>query len=175
MKEIKDDFLSVSDFRIIQKVMLGDEFSWYYNKSINGGDDTRPEDKTGSYQFTHTFYHSHGASSDCFRLLEPLFKKVKPVSLLRIKANLGPRTEKILESDLHCDGEYDWGRRDGVEGWYTSIFYLNTNNGYTHFEDGSKVKSRENRLVTFPCSMMHGGSSCTDKNTRVVLNMNYIK
>ena len=69
----------------------------------------------------------------------------------------------------------DRGRREGVEGWYTSIFYLNTNNGYTYFEDGSKVKSIANRFVIFPCYMSHGGASCTDNDNRVVLNINYIK
>ena len=55
----------------------------------------------------------------------------------------------------------------------TSIFYMNTNNGYTKFEDGTKIESVANRLVSFPSNMKHKGSSCTDEKIRVVINFNY--
>jgi len=51
--------------------------------------------------------------------------------------------------------------------------YVNTNNGYTKFEDGTKVESVANRLVTFPANMKHKGTSCTDEKIRVVINFNY--
>ena len=57
--------------------------------------------------------------------------------------------------------------------WTTSIFYMNTNNGYTEFENGAKVESVENRMVVFPAEMKHRGTSCTDKKIRVVINFNY--
>ena len=57
----------------------------------------------------------------------------------------------------------------------TSIFYVNTSNGYTHFEDGSRVNSVENRLVTFPTQTLHGGANCTDQDCRIVINFNYHK
>ena len=59
--------------------------------------------------------------------------------------------------------------------WTTSIFYVNTNNGYTKFEDGTKVESVANRMLTFPANMKHIGTSCTDEQTRVVINFNYFK
>ena len=57
----------------------------------------------------------------------------------------------------------------------TAIFYINTNNGYTLFEDGTKVESVENRICIFPYYMKHTGTTCTDKNQRVVININYTK
>ena len=57
--------------------------------------------------------------------------------------------------------------------WTTSILYVNTNNGYTKFEDGTIVESVANRLVSFPSNMKHTGTSCTDEKTRVVINFNY--
>ena len=162
MKEVKDNFLSDKEFKSIQDRILDNEFPWYYNV-------------TPEKQFTHMFYHSNNITSNFFPFVEPLIKKIDPASLLKVKINLGTRTEKTEKSILHCDGDDAWGRREGVEGWYTSIFYLNTNNGYTYFEDGSKVKSIANRLVIFPCYMSHGGASCTDNDIRVVLNINYIK
>ena len=57
----------------------------------------------------------------------------------------------------------------------TSIFYMNTNNGYTKFEDGTKIESVANRLVSFPSNMKHKGTSCTDEKTRVVINFNHFR
>ena len=53
------------------------------------------------------------------------------------------------------------------------IFYLNTNNGYTEFEDGSKVESVANRFVSFTGDLIHRGVSQTDTKARVVINLNY--
>ena len=52
---------------------------------------------------------------------------------------------------------------------------MNTNNGYTLFENGTKIESVANRMITFPTNMKHTGTSCTDENTRVVINFNYFK
>ena len=50
---------------------------------------------------------------------------------------------------------------------------MNTNNGYTIFEDGTKVESVANRLLTFHGNTKHAASSCSDQHRRVVLNINY--
>ena len=50
---------------------------------------------------------------------------------------------------------------------------MNSNNGYTYFEDGKKVKSVANRLLKFDNIKYHSGTTCTDKNQRVVININY--
>ena len=55
----------------------------------------------------------------------------------------------------------------------TSIFYINTNNGFTKFKNGKKVKSVANRLVTFDSNLRHCGYSCTNEQVRVVVNFNY--
>ena len=49
----------------------------------------------------------------------------------------------------------------------------NDGDGYTEFEDGTKVESIENRFVTFPSNLHHGGTTCTDQKRRVVINLNY--
>ena len=54
-----------------------------------------------------------------------------------------------------------------------AIIYLNSNDGYTFFEDGAKIESVENRCIIFPGNLKHAGTSCTDSNLRVVLNINY--
>ena len=56
-----------------------------------------------------------------------------------------------------------------------AILYLNTNDGYTCFEDGNKIKSIENRFVAFDSSLKHSGTTCTDEPRRIVLNINYFQ
>ena len=55
------------------------------------------------------------------------------------------------------------------------LFSLNDNDGYTIFEDGTKVESVANRLVTFPSQTKHAGTTCSDQVSRVVINFNYHK
>ena len=50
---------------------------------------------------------------------------------------------------------------------------MNTNNGYTEFEDGTKVESVENRIVYFDGSIPHNSSTCTDQKVRAVISINY--
>ena len=56
----------------------------------------------------------------------------------------------------------------------TAIFYINTNNGYTLFKDGTKVDSVQNTMLIFDGSLDHCGVSCTDQKRRIVLNINYV-
>ena len=63
---------------------------------------------------------------------------------------------------------------DEFDGLKTSIFYINSNDGYTEFEDGTKVESVANRLVTFPHHMKHRGTTCTNQPFRLVINFNYL-
>ena len=166
MYEVKDNFLSDDDFSNLSALMLSHDLPWYYN-------DKKVRENDGQYQFTHTFYRKFCWSSDWFMYLEPILEKFNPIALIRIKANLTPKQYKRQQSSLHCDGEDEWGRVVEKE-WLTSIFYLNTNNGYTFFEDGTKIKSVANRLLTFPSSTKHGGSTCDDENVRVLINFNYV-
>ena len=178
--KIIDDFLDQDDFYELQTFMVGPEpaLPWYYNSIIDSVDDV---DK---FQFTHLFYTDWVPISSSMKILNPILIKIDPIKLWRIKANLLTRTSNIVENEFH----QDMGRmyQNGVEidtsvhekilsQITTSIFYVNTNNGYTKFEDGTKVESVANRLVTFPNATMHTGTSCTDEKTRVVINFNYFK
>jgi len=97
--------------------------------------------------------------------------KIDPIKLWRIKANLLTRTSNIIENEFHQDA----GKHEKLsKQWTTAIFYMNTNNGYTEFEDGTKVESVANRIVIFPTNTKHRGTSCTDERTRVVINFNYL-
>ena len=90
--------------------------------------------------------------------------RLKIASVCRIKANLNPLTDKPIKHGMHIDTPFDCT---------TAIFYVNSNNGYTLFEDGTKVDCVKNRIVTFPSSLYHSGVSTTDTGMKVVINFNY--
>jgi uncharacterized metal-binding protein len=52
--------------------------------------------------------------------------------------------------------------------------YLNDNDGYTLLEDGTKIEAKSNRIVIFDGTTQHCGTTCTDENKRITLNLNYI-
>ena len=59
------------------------------------------------------------------------------------------------------------------ENIFTGVFYINTCNGGTKFKNGPKVKSVANRVVIFDTNFEHAAVTCTDKQSRVVVNFNF--
>ena len=161
-----DNFLDKQSFQNLQNVMFGENFCWNYNEHIDYID----EQEKFRFQFTHTFYRQNiGPSSQQYGKLSHILNKIIPKEIYRIKANLLSRTSEIVENSFHNDID-----DLGILPWTTSIFYMNTNNGYTEFQNGAIVESIENRMVVFPAEMKHRGTSCTDKKVRVVINFNYL-
>ena len=102
------------------------------------------------------------------KFLFPLFfRGMDPRCLLKVKVNLQMRTTEIRKNGFHCDYPPHFS------GAKTSIFYINNNDGYTEFKDGTKIESVANRLITFPQDMEHRGTTCTNKPFRLVINFNY--
>ena len=165
--EIIDNFLEKDDFNRIKDTLMSDVFPWYLNDYVIK-EKNKKENKMNQYQFTHSFYRGYSPTSGYFDVLEPIISKIKPVALLKIKANLNPRTENNIEHGYHVDYE------NSLSNQRTGVFYLNTNDGFTLFEDGTKVESVENRFVSFKTSINHTGSTCTNENRRVLINFNYI-
>ena len=164
--EIIDNFLDKKDFNKLQKEMLSENFQWYYS-----GDIVYKGDK--GFQFCHTVYKNGDWGGGYNGLFDPIIEKVDPFSIFRIKANLRTRESEIKESSFHTDIGPALLSDEQKKLWTTSIFYINTNNGYTIFEDGTKVESVQNRLISFPANWNHAGTTCTDKERRVVINFNW--
>ena len=165
--KIEDNFLKQEEFDKIQKLMMEPSpFPWFYADRIVFDDDI---DK---FQFIHAFYDNHMPMSPFSNELDSIINIIQPFSIVKIRAKLLTRTPEIVESTFHVDIPL---LEENLKQWTTSIFYINTNNGYTKFEDGTIVESVANRMVTFPTNMKHKGTSCTDERTRVVINFNYFK
>jgi len=162
MKIIKN-YLPKDTFLTIKNFLTSSNFPWYYNEHVVSNYDK-------NFQFTHLFYEKHKINSNHFNLIIPLINKINPLSILRIKANLLTKTKKNVEHEFHVDMKENTNAKIT-----TSIYYINTNNGYTIFKNNKKIKSKENTFVEFISSEQHSGASCTDKNVRIVLNINFIK
>jgi hypothetical protein len=183
MIKIEDNFLEQDKFERLQGILMAKwrpdssepplrRIAWYYITPIvygNGG----TASGNGDFQFIHSFYGDLHPSSNAFPEVGCILEKLKVAALFRIKANLRTRTSEINESPFHVDIAFL--PEEKLKQVLTSILYINSNNGYTRFEDGTKVESVANRLVTFPANMNHCGTSCTDENVRVVINFNYFK
>ena len=161
--KITDNFLSKEEFSQVKSIMIDESrLPWYFNDFVL----SKNEDKGEEWQFTHTFFNNWRWQSDYSIDIAPLLDKINPKAWLRIKANLGVKSNSIREQGWHTD--YDFPCT-------TAVFYLNDNDGYTIFEDGTKVESKANRLVEFDSQYKHSGTTHTDTVKRVVINLNYIK
>ena len=78
-----------------------------------------------------------------------------------------PKKDTNYKYPMHTDTD--------LKGHKTSVYYVNTNNGGTIFQNGKKAKSKANRLVEFDCHQNHAAVDCTDQKVRVVINFNYTK
>ena len=103
--------------------------------------------KDTSYMF-HLFYDGAKVNSDYFYLVEPILEKLKIKNLLHV--------DKLTKNLKHK----------------TSIYYVNTNNGYTLFKN-KKVKCEKNKIVIFNADQKHKAKIQTDKDIRIVININY--
>ena len=158
--KIIDNFLDKDFFDKLNKECLGDNFPWYFL-------DHKVFKNDGEFQHTHIFYHHYKINSEYFFLIEPFLNLLKVKSLVKVKLNFTPKDVVLKQFKFHVDNNFDCNNCN------TSIFYLNTNNGKTIFENGEEVDSVENRLVTFNSNIKHAGTSTTDKPYRMVLNFNY--
>lgn len=164
--EIIDEFLTPSEFGHIKQSMLGSFFPWTVSKIV---DDTT-NNHNRNVQMVHMFYDRHTPVDNSVELLYPVLQKLQPCALLKIKANFLVGVDNIIEHGFHND-VLDADDRPYLK---TSVLYMNTCNGYTLLEDGTKVESVANRLVTFPNSTKHTGTTTTDSEYRMVINFNYV-
>ena len=171
--KIEDNLLEQNVFDKLQTFMMSSDIAWFFNSFVTYDPVIYETKEEKDFQFIHIFYNQDSPTSPFCEKLNPIFEKMKATSMWRIKANLRTRISKNIENEFHCDMGHI--SEEKQKQWTTSIFYINTNNGYTEFEDGTKVESVANRMITFPTNLKHRGTSCTDEKLRVVINFNYFR
>ena len=168
MIDIKDNFLPIREFEQMHSELMAWNFPWYASKVVNGSD----QNADYNMQFTHLFYERYSPVDDTINILHPVLRIIQPISIFKIKANIMPNQGKIIEHGYHhdvTDSEFH-PIKDHMK---TSILYMNTNNGFTKFEDGTIIESVANRFVTFPNHTEHTGTTTSDSDYRLVINFNY--
>lgn len=168
--DVKDNFLNDSEFTEILDVFLELTFPWYFGDVVNPEDKLSYTSDLDNTQMYHMLYSYDQPQSPSFHKMNSIFKKLveidKFVSLYRMKVNLNQRTSEIIEHGFHNDVKFKCR---------TGILYLNSNDGYTMFEDGTKIKSIKNRFVSFDSDLKHSGTTCTNQKRRMVMNINYFQ
>jgi len=167
--EVIDNFLPEYQFKQISNVILGWRFPWYWNEGVlyRDGDVNNPM----IYQFTHRIFDLAEGEilSDYYPLFDMVQQKLRVSCLDRIKLNLNPRTVFHQKGGYHTD----LPKSNPLQHQKTAVFYINTNNGWTQFKKGGRVKSVANRIVIFDSNLEHTGVTCTNEKRRVIVNFNY--
>ena len=157
MKVINNFLKNKEVFKDIQNTLLGINFPYYYHDST-----ARLADKS-DYFFSHTLYQDNKQISSYFnRILIPIIGHLEYTYLLRAKINCYTKKATHIKTSMHVD----LPRKHTV-----ALFSVNTNNGYTLFENGEKALSVENQLITFDGSLKHCSVAQTDENLRVNINI----
>ena len=169
MIEIIDDYLPEREFNLIHDYFTGlmdkgdnaNSCTWTFfpGCSMLGDDDNW-------FHFTQLIFASHTILSPSFDLIRPIIRRENMSAIARIKANCMIKTEqlKVFTNGFHCDF---------MGHLTTGIYYINTNDGYTLFEDGTKCESVANRFCRFPCETKHTATTCTTTDRRLLINFNY--
>jgi len=179
--EILDNLLPKEEFKKIEHFLVGGGgLPWtYLNYKVYGPNEEDPD----NYQFVHPFYFQESCNgqfkteiSPYFEYVIPILNKLEFIALHRVKGNLEPLKSKRFYSDFHTDWGYiEDGKKHVSNSMTTAIYYVNTCDGYTEFEDGTKVKCKANRLVKFPSSTEHRGVSQTNRRVKSVINLNFFE
>ena len=172
--KIFDNFLTQRENNKIFDEMMSMQFSWGYSpaKVYDSKNHFRFTDLRNQ-QLVHMFYSRDGKMSSHIKMVNPIMKKLEALAVHRIKANLELYNgDTAFKSDFHVDWKNPYTKK-GCKNMTVGIYYVNGNNGYTEFEDGTKVESVENRFVSFAGDLLHRGVSQTDTKERVVINFNY--
>ncbi|NBW58518.1 hypothetical protein EBR43_12250 [bacterium] len=179
---IIDNALSPRDASIIRDTLLSNEFSWHYADVLSYDkecdaehfkkefsalvkDGRKAPEKPLGY-FTHMFFKDYMITSNLFQIIVPIINMLQVNALMRVKANFYTNQVKdqVMSHPSHRDHEVTHK---------AAIYYVNTNNGYTILEDGTKIESIANRILLFDGSTLHSSTDCSDQPYRVNINFNY--
>lgn len=164
---IVDGLLSAPALRSMLEAIESASFPWEASEILRGDfPNLDPADNTQSVHGFYAWRNHRVFRSPHLPVIAPVLDWFGPMRLIKAKLNRTPRRPHHVEYGLHVDTRH----RQAL----TAIFYLNDNNGYTIFEDGTRIASVANRLAVFDAHLRHTGASCTDSAYRLVLNLNLI-
>lgn len=110
-------------------------------------------------------YENNSPVLDFYNDLVPLLQKIQVLGLIEIGSNLYLREKYIKTIKKEKKYKFNHG---------TAIYYLNSNDGYTLLDDGTKVQSVENRILIFESEKDYYETNCTDSRCRINITFNYL-
>ncbi len=158
--KIIDNFLPENIFKDIQSIMMGPCMPWYYQKKAIAKSNIEED-----FIFTHVFYGEGNQPSELFeRIIHPILGRLNFNYLLRARGRLITKRHKHTPQPFH---------QDLTTKHTVALFSINTNNGHTLFEDGTKHFSTENTLLLFNGELKHATVPQTDTSVRININFNF--
>lgn len=118
----------------------------------------------------HTSYLNNMPLSRTFQECDVFLKTFEVYTLHSLYFKCFLQTDDIKE--------YDWEflvDDEHAKDMHTTLFFLNSNDGYSLFEQNHGVKSVANQTATFSSSFKFKDSTCTNRKARIVMYMNYFK
>ena len=173
--EVVDNFLLSDDFDKLEKIIMSSQFPWYHSETVVNYEDSHKKDTT--FCSVHMLYENDRPTNDTsMEIMKPILMKLKDHqeqfnfagTLVRVKINSYPNQNKFIEHEMHQDFS------PSKLPYKACLFSLNTCDGYTKFEDGTKVESVANRAILFDPTINHCSTNTTNQTRRVNININYL-
>ena len=169
--KIIDDYLPAEYFKTLKdSIVRNEHFPWCRINELNVFQTTENRD----VYFAHMIYQHHTPKTQehnwnlVVPFLSQLEKTEKMHALIRVKVNYYNSTPEVVE---HFK-DYDYPAMPIPH--KGAIIYLNTCDGYTTLDDGTKIESVENRLLLFDSSKPHNSTSTTNALCIYNININYV-
>ena len=171
--EVIDNFLQPTDFDKLKNSIMGNYFPWFhFDEIVDKGENNNDM----AFYSVHMLYDNDRPTfNTSFELMDPILNKLKEINydyrlgtLVRVKINSYPNQNKFIEHNMHQDFP------PSKLPYKACLFSLNTCDGYTKFEDGTKVESVANRAILFDPTLNHCSTNTTNQTRRVNININYL-
>ena len=161
-----ENFLSENYFKEIQDLLMSSNFPFYRQEHVG-----TKEDVTLGSLLTHMLTVKYEKVSDpklYHMIMQPIINRLgkehRIIRVIRSKVNLYPYQNEHMKSAFHIDQ---------IAEHKVLLLSINTNNGYTEFENGTVFNAVENNAIIFDGDLPHRSVSQTDNSAKINININY--
>ena len=170
--KIIDNFFSENEFDFLLKNTIDRcaQTPFIIESNVENNPRTIENEEYWSWYMIHPVYFEDVPLSKIYSHLYEMFvPKFVDIAnfktMIRIKINAYPHTNEVKEHIEHFD--YPFSHKG-------ALFSLNTCDGYTKFNDGTKVQSVANRIVFFDASKRHQSTTTSNAKLRYNINLNFL-
>ena len=166
--KVVDDFLPKEHFDKLAKLIVWNNqtINWKLDSQI--ADPRDDENKSLQYWYATSigYWNDTPIDTTVWQITRPLVDLIEDFNvLIRIKLNFYPNTQKVLVHKTHID--YPYSHKG-------ALLSLNTCDGYTLLNDGTKIGSVANRMAYFDPSIPHASTTTSNQKGRFNIQINYL-